>query len=60
MAIIYELAITNSGSVPAKSVRIEARQEDLERALGVDATPEHRRMWLACFADSMVIPVLQT
>lgn len=57
-AITYDLVLLNSGTIPAKDISIVANDSSLASALGGDATPEHRRMWLACFTDEIVIPIL--
>lgn len=43
-AITYNLVILNSGTIPAKNVRIKAAPDSLEQALGTDATPEIRNV----------------
>jgi hypothetical protein len=58
-AIVYDLVLLNSGSIPARNVRLSAVEAGLHEALGADATPENKKRWLACFSENMVIPLLQ-
>lgn len=57
-AIAYNLVLLNSGTIPAKQIRISADEASLTQALGLDATPENRKRWLACFEEEISIPVL--
>jgi len=54
VAITYNLEVVNSGTIPAKNVRIMTEQGSLAAALGADATEENRQRWLACF-DRVII-----
>jgi uncharacterized repeat protein (TIGR01451 family) len=54
-AITYNLVILNSGTIPAKNVRIKAAPDSLEQALGTDATPENKERWLACFGRTVLL-----
>jgi hypothetical protein len=56
VAILYDLVVVNSGSMPAKNVKLIAEPNSLAAALGADATPANRDGWLSCF--DFVIPVL--
>jgi hypothetical protein len=47
-AITYNLEVLNSGTIPAKNVRIMTEQGSLAAALGADATAENKQRWLAC------------
>jgi hypothetical protein len=55
-AILYDLVVLNSGTLPAKNVRINAEKNSLALALGGDATEPNKKRWLACFGE--VIPIL--
>ena len=57
-AITYNLVLLNSGTIPAKNVVIKADETSLSSAFGSDATPENKKMWLACFAKETQIPIL--
>jgi hypothetical protein len=58
--IAYNLVVLNSGSIPAKNIRLNVHdQAGLEAALGVGANEDDRKRWLACFDQSTVIPLLQ-
>ncbi|AZO63023.1 hypothetical protein EOA75_24830 [Mesorhizobium sp. M1A.F.Ca.IN.022.07.1.1] len=58
--IAYNLVVLNSGSIPARNIRLVVRdQAALEAALGAGADAETRGYWLACFEPSMVIRLLQ-
>ena len=59
VAITYSLVLLNSGSVPARNVRLEVEEKDLRAALGTGATDLRKDMWLACFHADNSIPVLQ-
>ncbi len=55
--IAYDLVILNSGTRPARNIRIRPVGNSLDAALGRDATADNRQRWLACFDQT--IPVLQ-
>jgi hypothetical protein len=58
--IAYDLVILNSGSIPAKNIKLLiSDQKALEAALGAGATEENKGRWLACFEPSSVIRLLQ-
>ena len=59
ISIAFNLQIKNSGSLPAKNIKLSANQSDLESAFGNDATEENRTRWLAAFNEDNVIPILQ-
>jgi hypothetical protein len=56
VTICYDLVIQNSGTRPARNIRISP-VSSLDAALGQDATEDNKRRWLACFDQT--IPVLQ-
>jgi hypothetical protein len=53
----YDLVILNSGSLPARDIRVTAARNFLAAAFGNDASEENRERWLACFVE--VIGLLQ-
>lgn len=58
--IAYDLVVLNSGSIPAKNIKLLiSDQIALEEALGRGANEENRGRWLACFEPSSVIRLLQ-
>lgn len=57
-AILYNLVLLNSGTIPAKRIRITADPTSLAMALGSDATLENRNRWLGCFEQEVSVPVL--
>jgi hypothetical protein len=58
--IAYNLVILNSGSIPAKNIKLlVGDQTALEAALGAGANIESKSLWLACFDPSSVIRLLQ-
>ncbi|ESZ07190.1 hypothetical protein X736_11120 [Mesorhizobium sp. L2C089B000] len=58
--IAYDLVILNSGSIPAKNIRLlVSDQAALRAALGAGADDENKGRWLACFEPSSVIRLLQ-
>jgi hypothetical protein len=56
-AILYDLVVLNSGTVPARNIRIKATEKSLTSAFGRDASAENKERWLACF--NQVIGLLQ-
>ena len=58
LRIVFDLEILNTGSIPAKNIRLKVEQNDIENALGEDATPENRTRWLACFDSKNEICIL--
>ncbi|MBZ9974205.1 MULTISPECIES: hypothetical protein [unclassified Mesorhizobium] len=58
--IAYNLVVLNSGSIPAKNIKLIVRdQPSLDAALGPGADTRSRGLWLACFEPSTVIRLLQ-
>ncbi|UWU85343.1 hypothetical protein N2605_02460 [Bradyrhizobium yuanmingense] len=56
VAILYDLVVLNSGTMPAKNIRLIAEPISLSAAFGADATQDNKKGWLACF--DIVIPAL--
>lgn len=56
--IAYDLVFLNSGTIPAKNIRISADEESLAQALGSDATPDNKQRWLACFSSTAQVTTL--
>lgn len=58
--INYNLVVLNSGSIPAKNIKLQVQdQASLEAALGAGADNDARKVWLRCFEPSTVIRLLQ-
>lgn len=57
VAICYDLVVLNSGTIPAKSIRLIADDGALNPTFGRDASEENKQLWLACF--HIEIPILQ-
>jgi hypothetical protein len=58
--IAYNLIVLNSGSIPAKNIKLlVGDQSALERALGAGASEEKKSKYLACFEPSSEIRLLQ-
>ena len=55
VAILYDLVIKNSGSLPALNIRITPVPSSLEAALGKDASEDNRKRWLACFDQTIAV-----
>jgi hypothetical protein len=53
-AIVYNLRVLNSGSLPAKDVQIRILEEGLQSAFGDDASEDGRRRWIEAINDSNV------
>lgn len=58
LATIFDLEILNTGSIPAKNIRLKAKQEDIDKALGKDSTTENKARWLSCFEPENIISIL--
>lgn len=58
MGTTFDLEILNSGSLPAKNIRLYASQDKIESALGSDATQENKNRWLSCFKSENTIFIL--
>jgi hypothetical protein len=58
LATIFDLEILNTGSIPAKNIRLKVKQTDIDKALGKDATPDNKRRWLCCFEAENMISIL--
>jgi len=56
--ITYNLVLLNSGTIPARNIRLSANNESLANAFGSGATPEQRLKWLVCFKPETEIPIL--
>ncbi len=59
VSIIYNLEVLNSGAIPARDIRILAKDEDIRLALAHSQYQEREREWLACFRPECAIPILQ-
>lgn len=58
VATIFDLEVLNSGSLPAKNIRLKAKDAYINQALGNDANDENKRRWLSCFDADNIISVL--
>jgi hypothetical protein len=59
ISIVFNLQVKNSGTLPAKDIKLSVNQSDLERALGNDASQENKNRWLAAFNEENMIAALQ-
>lgn len=57
-AIMYNLVLLNSGTIPAKNIVLGVDELTLVAALGDDATTENKTRWLACFSATPRIRIL--
>jgi len=57
-AIAFDLKILNSGTLPAKNIRLRVEQKHIDSALGKGGRESDKRMWLSCFEQKNVIKVL--
>jgi hypothetical protein len=57
-AITYSLEILNSGSIPARDIKLRAVAGDIENALAKNRDEAMRKKWTACFSEECVIPML--
>lgn len=58
-SIAFDLQVKNSGSIPAKDIKLTVDQADLENTLGSGADKANRDRWLAAFNDENSILSLQ-
>lgn len=58
MGITYSLQIMNSGSIPAKNIKLSVCENELDKSLGGDATAAHRKRWIEAI-NSNTIHILQ-
>jgi hypothetical protein len=59
ISIVFDLQVKNSGSIPARDIRLTVDQVALENALGGSADQENRKRWLAAFCEQNLISCLQ-
>ena len=52
---IVTATVKNSGTIPAKNIRIRTDAKSLEAAFGADATTVNKRGWLAAFDRTILI-----
>lgn len=53
--IAYNLVVLNSGSFPARNIRIVAKDGDLTAAFGQDATAANKERWLSAFRTEIAL-----
>lgn len=53
--IAYDLVVLNSGSFPARNIRIVAKDGDLTAAFGRDATVANKERWLSAFRTEIAL-----
>lgn len=58
VATAFDLEILNSGSLPAKNIRLYTEQDRVVAALGADSGQENKRRWLSCFEPENIIAIL--
>lgn len=58
VATAFDLEILNSGTLPAKNIRLLTEQERVNASLGTDSGQENRRRWLSCFEPENIIAIL--
>lgn len=57
---VFKLQILNSGSLPAKNIRLWAKQSDLDVAFGKEASKEGKSRWVDFFSpEKNIIDLLQ-
>ena len=57
-ATLFDLEILNSGTLPARNIRVRTEQGYIDSALGNDAGEENKRRWLSCFEADSIINIL--
>jgi hypothetical protein len=58
VATVYNLVLLNSGTLPARKVRIRPSGAIPAEAFGLGATEEDKQLWLAAFEDEGTVEVL--
>ena len=58
VATMFDLEILNSGTLPARNIRLKTEQNHINTALGNDAGTENKRKWLSCFEADNIINIL--
>ena len=53
VVIQYDLVVLNSGTIPARNIRIRGEKKSLTSAFGRDASAENKTRWLACFDQTI-------
>ena len=54
VAITYNLKIMNSGSIPARNIKIQINESDIEQFLGSGASEKLRELWLRSINKSSI------
>ena len=54
VAIAYSLKIMNSGSIPAKNIKIQINESDVQQSLGSGASEKLKEMWLRSINKSII------
>ena len=55
VAITYDLVVLNSGTLPARNIRITADESSLRAALGRGASEHAKEVWLAAFDETIYV-----
>lgn len=58
VATMYDLEVLNTGSIPARNIRLSVEQNDINNALGTDSGSENKIRWLSCFKPENIIVIL--
>lgn len=58
IGIVFELVILNSGSIPARNIRLYAIESYIFNALGKDSCDAKKKQWLSCFDPKSTIAIL--
>ena len=54
-AILFDLVVLNSGTIPARNISIRATEKSLNSAFGSDVSAENKERWLACFNRTIIL-----
>lgn len=54
VAIAYSLKVMNSGSIPARNIKIKLNESELVKSFGVAASEEHKEKWLRSINKSNI------
>ena len=54
VGIAYSLKIMNSGSIPAKNIKIQLNESEIEQSLGAEASEEYKEKWLRSVNKSSI------
>ncbi len=58
MNTMFNLEISNTGTIPAKNIQLKIKDEDVAKAFGKESSDENKKRWLSCFDQNSSILIL--